>query len=162
MSAGCEVRRGQDILVAQGGSQGNLLRVAERIDGNSVGSIGGKGKAEMPHPKTQGQWESGNACRRVRVRQYCDKEANGNCLRVLELLVALRRARGIGQLKPLLYTEMAMVESQPYMKLRDALERRGEPLSRISNTQGWRPPEPQRQELAQPGGGVESSQTAHW
>lgn len=69
----------------------------------------------------------------VRVRQYRDEEANDNCLIALELLVALRRARGIGQLKPPLCTEMVMIENQPYTKLYDTQERGGGPPSRMSN-----------------------------
>jgi hypothetical protein len=70
----------------------------------------------------------------ARVRQCRDEEANGNCLTALELLVALRRARGLGQLKPPLCTEMAMIESQPYTRLRDTRERGGGPPGRMSNT----------------------------
>jgi hypothetical protein len=49
LSAGCEIRKGQDILVAHGGFRGNLLRVAERIDDDGVVRLEAR-KAEIPHP----------------------------------------------------------------------------------------------------------------
>ena len=50
MSAGYEIRKGQDILVAHGGFQGNLLRVAERIE-TTAWFDWKQRKAEMPYPR---------------------------------------------------------------------------------------------------------------